>query len=156
MANINVRNDGQPTRYALDWPNRRVRSLLSWAPFRELERSFEFEEERSFLPAFDVKETDDAFVFFADVPGIKESDVQIQVHGPRLTISGKRAAEEKKEGEKFVRYERRHGTFTRAFTLPESADTAKVSAAMKDGVLTVTVAKKASDQPRTVAVNAAK
>jgi len=152
MANIGVRNELQPLRYAT--PSGVMRTLLSWDPFREIEQSFDVE--RSFLPAFDVKETDEAFVFLADVPGIKESDVQVQVHGPRLTIGGKRAAEEHKEGEKYFRYERRHGTFTRSFTLPESADGSKVTADLKDGVLTVKVAKKASDQPRMVAVNAAK
>jgi HSP20 family protein len=152
MANIGVRKELQPLRYAS--PNGMMRALLSWDPFREIEPSFD--EERSFLPAFDVKETDDAFVFTADVPGIKESDIQVQVHGPRLTIGGKRVAEEHKQGDKYFRYERRHGSFTRAFTLPESADGSKVAADLKDGVLTVKVAKKASEQPRTVAVNAAK
>ena len=139
----------EPVRYSN--PNSMMRALLSWDPFRELDS---FEEQRSFLPAFDVKETAEALVFYADVPGIKESDIQIQVHGPKLTISGKRVAEEHKEGEKYFRFERRHGTFTRAFTLPESADGSRVTAELKDGVLKVTVAKKASEQPRTVAVNA--
>jgi len=146
MANIGVRKE----------PLRRMSALLSWDPFREIDSLGSFEEQRSFLPAFDVKETAESLVFFADVPGIKESDIHIQVHGPRLTISGKRIAEEHKEGEKYFRFERRHGTFTRAFTLPESADGSKVTADLKDGVLKVTVAKKASEQPRTVAVNASK
>ncbi len=161
-------------------PHRVMRSLLSWDPFRDLRDvgpradgtralspwasiGVALEEERSFAsplgprgPAFDVKETKDAYVLYADLPGFKEADVQVQVHGQKLTIAGKRVAEEHKEGEKYFFYERRHGSFTRAFTLPEAADASKVTADLKDGVLTLSVAKKLSEQPRTVSINSAR
>ncbi|HEY1954335.1 MAG TPA: HSP20 family small heat-shock protein [Polyangiaceae bacterium] len=109
--------------------------------------------EDQLLTAFDVKDTPQAFVFHADVPGLKEKDLEVQINGNRLTIRGKREAEREEPGHTYYAYERSYGSFARTFTLPESADVQKCGADLKDGVLTVTVPKKASEQPRTVAVN---
>jgi HSP20 family protein len=73
-------------------------------------------------PAFEVKETKEAFVFKADVPGIKEQDVEVNVAGNRLTITGKREAEKEDRGDTFYTYERSHGSFSRTFTLPDQTD----------------------------------
>jgi HSP20 family protein len=136
--------------------------LSEWDPFRMMEsllRQDPFDGfisrravEPSFVPRFDVKETKDGFVFQADLPGIKDSDVEIHVTGNRLTISGKRDAEQQKDGENYYLYERTYGSFSRSFTLPDSADTDKVTANMKDGVLFLSIPKRVESQPRRVTI----
>src|SRR5687767_12390405 len=76
----------------------------------------------SFLPSFEVKETTDGYVLKADLPGIKESELDISLHGNMLTVGGTRQAEERKEGEAYYVYERQYGTFSRSFTLPDEAN----------------------------------
>ena len=163
-GNINVRRDGDvPQTQAMqqpgrtEWePGRIMRALLSWDPFHELSPSYlpSFGGgEQQLMTAFDVKDTPEAFIFQADVPGVQEKDLEIQLHGNRLTIRGKRETEQKKSGETYYTYERSFGSFARTFTLPDSADTEAVKADLKDGVLNVTVPKKAKEQPRTIAVN---
>ena len=125
-----------------------IRALLSWDPFREMAPAFG----GGFNVAFDVKDTPDAFVFQADVPGLKEKDVQIQCLGNRVTVSGKRESEQEKKEETYYTYERSYGSFARTFTLPESADVDKASAELKDGVLTLTIPKKPSEKPRNVQI----
>jgi HSP20 family protein len=110
---------------------------------------------RAFAPTFDVKESKDAYVFKADLPGIPQADVDIQVLGQVLTVAGQRAQETPQEGERFFAAERGYGRFSRAFALPEGADGERVTAEMKDGVLTVRVPRKAEVQPRRVTVGAA-
>jgi HSP20 family protein len=70
-----------------------------------------------FVPDFEVKETKEGFVFKADVPGIKEKDLEITMTGNRLTISGKREAEMEERSDTYYACERSYGSFTRAFTL---------------------------------------
>ena len=109
--------------------------------------------ERAWNPSFEVRETKDAFMFKADLPGMKESDVDIEVHGNRLTISGKRSDEhEEKDGETVYAYERSYGSFYRAFTLPDNVDTEHVSCDLKDGVLTLAVPKKPGATPKKIAI----
>lgn len=158
-SNINVRRDddtyGQkmmPKPGRSDWePARMMRALLSWDPFREM--SPVFGQGQQLMTAFDVKDTPEAFVFQADVPGLQEKDIEVQLHGNRLTIRGKRESEQEKPGHTYYAYERSFGSFARSFTLPDSADTEKCNASLNDGVLTVTVPKKANEQPKTIAVN---
>jgi HSP20 family protein len=108
----------------------------------------------AFAPAFEVKETADAFVVKADLPGVAEADLDIAVHQSVLTVAGHRQAEERKEGEAFSLYERQYGAFSRSFSLPELADGEKIAAKLESGVLTLTIAKKAAAKPRKIAVNA--
>jgi HSP20 family protein len=96
----------------------------------------------------DIKEYPNSYVFVVDMPGLKSDDIKVQVEdGNVLLISGERKREEK-EGEKYVRMERRIGKFMRKFVLPENADTDKVSAVCQDGVLTVTVEKVPPPEPK--------
>ena len=95
-----------------------------------------------FTPQFDVKESKDGYVFKADLPGIKEKDLDISLTGNRLTVSGRREEEQRQEEERFFAYERSYGSFSRSFTLPEGVDAENVQAELKDGVLTLNVAKK--------------
>lgn len=134
-------------------------------PFRVMENLLRYEgfpeaavnrrTEAAFAPHFDVKETKDSFLFKVDLPGVKEEDVEISVTGNRLSISGKRDAEEHQEGDNFYLVERNSGSFTRTFTLPESADTEKVKASLKDGVLTLVLPKRTESQPRRISLGKA-
>ncbi|PKI69006.1 hypothetical protein CRG98_010584 [Punica granatum] len=97
----------------------------------------------------DVKEYPNSYEFVIDMPGLKSGDIKVQVEDDNvLTISGERKRDEVKEGEKYLRMERRVGKFMRKFVLPENANTDAVSAACKDGVLTVTVQKLPPPEPK--------
>jgi HSP20 family protein len=106
----------------------------------------------TFVPSFEVRETKDAYVFKADVPGIAEKDLVIQMTGNVLSISGERKQENAQEGERYFAYERSYGQFSRSFSLPDSADGERATADVKDGVLTLRVPKKPEVQPRRIAV----
>jgi HSP20 family protein len=110
----------------------------------------------SFSPMVEVKETKEAFVFCADLPGLKEEDVEIAVTGNRISITGTRSEEERREDDRYYAYERSYGSFSRAFTLPNSADLENVNAELKNGVLRVTVPKKPEVQPRRIAIGGEK
>ena len=98
--------------------------------------------EAMYVPAFEVLERKDAYVFKGDLPGFKESDLDIQLTGNRLTVSGKREAEETEDNDRWYVYERTYGSFTRTFTLPEGIDPENVRAELKNGVLSLFVSKK--------------
>jgi HSP20 family protein len=132
-------------------PFQLVRDLLGWDPFREMGVLSNLPE-RVFSPAVELKETKDAYVFKADLPGVDEKDVDISVTGNRIHITGKREEEQTEEDERFYAYERSYGTFTRSFTLPEGANADEVSADLKDGVLSVTVPKRPEVQPRRISI----
>ena len=123
-----------------------ARELLSWDPF------FGGRPASAFAPAFEVKETTDAFVLKADLPGVAEADLDIAVHNSVLTVSGSRQAEERKDGESYALYERQFGSFSRSFALPDMADGERIEAKMDRGVLTLTIGKKAEAKPRKIAV----
>jgi HSP20 family protein len=88
----------------------------------------------------DVFETDDRFVVMMELPGLTQDDVQLQHHDGRLTISGVRR-ERESPCEQFHRIERGHGSFSRTFQLPLSIDAERITADLRDGVLTVTCLK---------------
>ncbi|KAK1281565.1 hypothetical protein QJS10_CPB22g00790 [Acorus calamus] len=97
----------------------------------------------------DVKEYPKSYVFVVDMPGVKSGDITVQVEGDNvLVISGERKREEKEEGVKYVRMERRVGKFMRKFTLPENANLEAINAECRDGVLTVTVEKVPPPEPK--------
>jgi len=133
-------------------PFEMMQDLMRWDPFREMSRRMLGEEPAAFAPTFDVKETKDSYVFRADLPGVKDSDLDISLTGNRLTISGRRQEENKEEGEQFYAYERSYGSFSRSFTLPEGIDAEHVQADLKDGVLSVVLPKKPEVQPKRIAL----
>ncbi|AGP39569.1 Hsp20/alpha crystallin family protein [Sorangium cellulosum] len=142
---------------ALD-PERMMREMFQWDPFAEMEPFARLRQpEAWFSPDIDLRETKDRFVCRADLPGVKESDIELSVSGRQLTISGKREEErEEREGERFYTYERAYGSFSRSFTLPEGADLDKIQAELKDGVLEIVVPKTAGVQPKQIPLRTAK
>ena len=139
---MNRRDNGTAvTRYSRD-PLAFARELLSWDPF--------VQRPSAFLPTFEVKETAEALVVRADLPGVKEEDLDISLHNSVLSISGTRQAEERKDGESYYLYERQYGSFSRSFSLPETADADKVDASLEGGVLTLTIGKKVEAKPRKI------
>lgn len=145
---------GNLSATAMD-PFRMMRDMMRWDPFRELGPLFSSETQGTmFMPNVDVKETADAYVFKADVPGIKEKDVEIALIGNRLTLSGKREEERREEKETYYATERSYGSFTRTFTLPEGTDLENAKADLKAGVLTISVPKKPEVQPKKIAIGA--
>lgn len=129
-------------------PFRLMRDFMRWDPYREF--GFAGEQASTFLPSFDVKETTDAYQFTADMPGIRKEDLDIQLAGNRLTISGKRESEGAREEGRVYAQERSFGTFTRSFTLPEEVESAKVAAELRDGVLHLMVPKSPEVRPRRI------
>ena len=160
MTNISVRKDGPTTTTpttprAPEWEGSRLmRSLLGWDPFREMPPDVggRMLAESDYVPAFDVKETNEGFRFHADVPGLQEKDLQITANGNRLTVSGKREREEKKQTDTYYAYERSYGSFSRSFVLPAGADLASTKAELKDGVLNLCVPKRAEEKAKTIEI----
>jgi HSP20 family protein len=151
MANLTVRHTG--TAPALSWePFEAMRQLLDWDPFREM-AARPFPETNAFVPHFDVKETGDGYIFKADLPGIEEKDLDVSITGTRLTVSGDRAAEQTQEGETFYARERRYGSFSRTFTLPEGIDTEHIAAELRNGIFTLHVPKTPEVKPKRISVN---
>jgi HSP20 family protein len=142
-----LRNNGNSAaRQVARDPFAVARDLLSWDPF------FGGRQMSVFAPAFEVKETSEAFILKADVPGVAESDLDITINNGVLSVSGVRHAEERNESDSFALYERQYGSFTRSFSLPDIADGERVDAKLEAGVLTLTIAKRAEAKPRKIAL----
>ena len=155
MANLIRRNQNRdvaasPSSSVWD-PFRLMREMIRWDPFRELESNFGGAE-RGFMPSFEVKETKDAYEFRADLPGVKEQDLELSVTGNRLSVSGHREQERENEGDQFFAREVSYGSFTRSFTLPEGTDAENVHAELKSGVLTISVPKRPEVQARRISI----
>jgi len=105
-------------------------------------------------PPVDVSETDHQVEARMDVPGMKAEDLDIQVNGNLLTISGHRKEEKEEKGKTFHRVERSCGCFSRTMTMPCEVDEAKVAANYRDGVLTVTLPKTEAAKAHKIKVNA--
>nr|XP_043632836.1 17.3 kDa class I heat shock protein-like [Erigeron canadensis] len=121
-------------------------SVDIWDPFREMH----VQSETSALAntRVDWKETPEAHVFKADLPGIKKEEVKVEVEDGRvLQISGERNVEKEDKNDKWHHVERSSGKFTRRFRLPENAKMDQVKAAMENGVLTITVPKEEVKKP---------
>ncbi len=102
---------------------------------------FDEAHDGSLIAKLDVSETPEAVQVVADLPGLKEKDVDITLSDNTLTIKGKRESESEEKKKNFHRVERSYGEFTRRVALPAEVDPARVDAQLKDGVLTVTLQK---------------
>jgi HSP20 family protein len=157
MANIEVRkgNGGQaqqaqPSHFE---PLRWMRDLLRWDPYQEVAPIWrETERAIGFVPAFELKETNETYQITADMPGVKADALEVNLTGNRLSIRGKREAEKEEKSDTFYVFERSYGSFMRAFTLPEGIDFEHIHADLKDGVLNLILPKKPEVQPRKIDV----
>ena len=131
-------------------PFEAMRDLMRWDPFREIAPLTR--GGRAWSPDFEIRETKDSYVFKADLPGAKKEDIDISVVGNRLQVSGKREEEEETQDDTYYAYERSYGTFTRTFTLPDTADTEHISSKFSDGVLTLVVPKTAESKARKIQI----
>jgi len=152
MADI-TRREGIIPRRERD-PFSQMQELMNWDPFEAMTQLLGGSRGAvpSFVPAFEVKETQDAFVFKADLPGVQEKDLDISLTGDRLVVSGKRESEKREENERYFAFERSFGSFSRAFTLPEGVDANNIAADMKDGVLHLRLPKLPEVQPKRIKV----
>jgi HSP20 family protein len=105
------------------------------------------------LPAVDVRETENAYLLEAELPGYDEKNIQVHVDGGNLTIETKQD-EEKEDKDAFLIRERRSSAFSRSFKLPENADGEQVSAGFKNGILSLEIKKRAEAQKRLIRINA--
>ena len=138
-------------------------TLVRWEPFRELAslqgdmnrwlNTFfdgQTREGRTWAPALDVWETDNDIVYAFDLPGIPEERISIEVKDDTLTVSAEREKTEETSDDRYYRFERRYGSFSRAVGLPQGVDEEQISASYLDGVLEVRVPKPAEQKPRKI------
>ena len=107
-------------------------------------------------PSLDVAETDGAVEVRLDVPGVEPKEIDIQLHGNMLTVSGLRIEEKEEKGKTFHRIERSYGSFSRSITLPCTVDEGAVAAECRKGVLTVTLPKTEESKAQKIEVKNAK
>jgi HSP20 family protein len=107
---------------------------------------------RRWMPPMDLVEAGEEFVLRADLPGLGEDDVKIELEDSTLTISGERKAEHEAKGEGFYRVERATGAFSRSLTLPKGVDPETVTARFDRGVLEVRIPKPEQPKPRKISI----
>ena len=143
--------------------------LTRWDPFRELSAlqnrmSRLFEEQYggsredsltagAFAPPVDIYEDEHSVQLKLEVPGVDEKDLDIRVENNVLTVTGERKFEKEEKEENFRRVERRYGSFSRSFTLPNTVNTEDIQADCTNGVLNIRLAKRAEAKPKQIKVN---
>jgi HSP20 family protein len=106
-------------------------------------------------PALDVMESENAFQVKMDAPGLQAKDINVQVHGNVLTLSGQRKEEEETKGKAFYKMERHHGSFSRTVSLPCGINESEAVAEYSNGVLTLTLPKAEGAKTKKIAVKGA-
>src|SRR6202000_2428186 len=163
IARLRFHNaDASSSKAFSDLSSEVLMALIRWEPVREL-GTIQSEMNRLFnsffdtptaangatfrgrIPAMDLVETDDAFVLKADLPGLTEADVNIELEDNVLTVSGERKSEHEDRTAGYYRVDPSYGSFRRSLTLPEGVDPAAVAATFDKGVLEVTVPKPLSN-----------
>ena len=142
-------------------------ALVRWEPFRELAsihnemsrllNAFEGNggtTQQSWVPPVDVWETENELVYAFDLPGVSEDDLNIEYEDGMLTLTATRERTLERSDDRFFRFERRFGTFTRSIGVPQGVDESKISADFKDGVLEIHVAKPEEVKPRKITIGA--
>lgn len=141
-------------------------AIVRWDPARELagmeidrlNRMFsEFYSDafaQGWVPPVDIYETDaHEVVLKAELPDMKREDISLTFENGVLTLKGERKLDASVKRENFQRLERRYGSFSRSFTLPNTVDTGRISASYRDGVLTVLLPQREEAKPKQIAVN---
>jgi HSP20 family protein len=140
-------------------------TLVRWEPFREI-ASLQNEMSRfmngllegngrtnqAWVPALDVWETEDEIVYALDLPGIAEEEISVELDDGALTISAERERTEEESDDRFYRFERRFGTFSRTFGVPQGVTESDVKADYKNGVLEVHVRKPEQPKPKRIQI----
>ena len=134
-------------------------NVVRWSPFRELDHLMQAFEQApvrraDWLPLVDIRETPEGYEIDVEVPAVAAEDLNVSVADGVLTVSGERRVNASDESEKgrVHRVERRFGRFVRNFSLPDDADHEAIGAESKDGVLYLTIAKRASSVARNIEV----
>jgi HSP20 family protein len=108
----------------------------------------------AWVPAVDIFETDaHEVVLKAELPEMKREDISVTFENGVLTLRGERKFDQETKQENYHRVERRHGTFSRSFTLPNTVDPSRISAAYKDGILTIRLPQREEAKPKQIDVN---
>jgi HSP20 family protein len=107
----------------------------------------------AFVPPVDIYEDEHSIQLKLEVPGIDQKALDVKVENNVLTVSGERKFEKEEKEENFRRVERRYGSFTRSFTLPNTVNADDVSADYNDGVLKIRLGKRAEAKPKQIKVN---
>jgi HSP20 family protein len=107
---------------------------------------------RRWVPAMDLLETADHFVLRADLPGMTQDDVKIELEDSTLTVSGERKSEHEDKQEGYYRVERAFGSFSRSLTLPKGINADAVTASFDNGVLEIRVPKPEERKPRRISI----
>jgi HSP20 family protein len=135
--------------------------LMKPQPFtRDVDRLFDAffgadrDQSRRWVPPVDLVEAEDHFVLKADLPGLTEQDVSIEVQDGTLTISGERRAEHESNERGWYRIERSFGSFSRSLTLPDGVNADAITARFDNGVLEVSIPKPEERKPRRVEISA--
>ncbi len=108
---------------------------------------------RRWVPATDLVEEGEHYVLRADLPGVNEDDVKVELDDHVLTVSGQRGSENEQRGDGYRRVERSFGSFSRSLRLPEGVDPEQIQASFERGVLEVTIPKPAQRKPHRVAIS---
>jgi HSP20 family protein len=134
--------------------------LMKPQPFsRDVDRLFDAffgadrDQSRRWVPPVDLVEAEDHFVLKADLPGLTEQDVSIEVQDGTLTISGERKDEQESRERGWYRIERSFGSFSRSLTLPDGVDPDGITARFENGVLEVSIPKPEERKPRRVEIS---
>jgi len=146
-------------------------TIVRWDPFRNMttlqdrinrvfdeaaNRSKDYDDEVSkcdWRPIVDIYDSEKAIIINAELPGVTKDNITLDVKENILTIKGERKSDEEVKKENYYRMERCYGTFERSFTLPSTADPAKITANFKDGILRITIPKPEEKRPKQISIN---
>ena len=140
-------------------PTLRRRGLVgrpAWGLFDRFFEDFDlpnpFSEEMTFTPAFDVSETENELIVKAEVPGMDQKDIDINLSDGLLSITGEKKHEKEDKNENYHCVERHYGKFSRTMRVPFEVEADKVDATYKDGVLKVTLPKSETAKPKKIEI----
>ena len=145
-------------------------AVIRWDPFRDLNtlqdrmnRMFEDANRggrpddpvstTSWSPSVDIFETENSITVKAEVPGVKQDDIELSLENNVLTLKGERRFEKDTNDENYHRIERAYGTFSRSFSIPAVVDEDNIAADYKEGVLTITLPKTEKARPKQIAIS---
>jgi HSP20 family protein len=134
------------------WPTLRDLEHQFNRLFGELSRDLDWYDRGVWSPAVDLRETDQAYIIEADLPGMKKEEIELSVVDNVVTLKGERKFENEVKDKGYHRVERRYGAFQRAFEIPGGFDGSKVEAQFKDGVLHITLPKREEAKPKQIEV----